>query len=302
MLVNPAPPPADVEPPSCSSQDTFVFVGRLTAAEGAARAARRARRGARRRALELVGDGAERPSLERACGELGLAAASRPSPARCLATRCSRGSPGRAPPSCSSAWENLPHAAVEALAVGTPVVATAVGGVPEVVHDGENGLLVPPNDVARARRCHASRARRRRAARHGSPRPRSRRSRRSAASAIYDAARADPACEAAGMNAARAVRRARAPLAAARAVAREEVGRARGGARPARAERGHRRRAIRGSGCFPTAALAFYPRLPFEVARELRDVSGPTAIVASDPYVGAAALLAGRCARVAARR
>ncbi len=48
----------------------------------------------------------------------------------------------------SSAWENLPHAAVEALAVGTPVVSTAVGGVPEVVHDGENGLLVPPNDPA----------------------------------------------------------------------------------------------------------------------------------------------------------
>jgi glycosyltransferase involved in cell wall biosynthesis len=47
----------------------------------------------------------------------------------------------------SSAWENLPHAAVEALAVGTPVVSTAVGGVPEVVHDGENGLLVPANDV-----------------------------------------------------------------------------------------------------------------------------------------------------------
>jgi glycosyltransferase involved in cell wall biosynthesis len=47
-----------------------------------------------------------------------------------------------------SAWENLPHAAVEALAVGTPVVATAVGGVPEVVVDGVNGLLVPPNDPA----------------------------------------------------------------------------------------------------------------------------------------------------------
>jgi glycosyltransferase involved in cell wall biosynthesis len=37
---------------------------------------------------------------------------------------------------------------VEALAVGCPVIATAVGGVPEVVRDGENGLLVPPNDVA----------------------------------------------------------------------------------------------------------------------------------------------------------
>jgi glycosyltransferase involved in cell wall biosynthesis len=47
-----------------------------------------------------------------------------------------------------SLWENLPHAAVEALAVGTPVVATAVGGVPEVVHDDENGLLVPAGDVS----------------------------------------------------------------------------------------------------------------------------------------------------------
>ncbi len=47
----------------------------------------------------------------------------------------------------SSAWENFPHTVVEALAVGTPVVATSVGGVPEVVRDGENGLLVPPGDV-----------------------------------------------------------------------------------------------------------------------------------------------------------
>jgi glycosyltransferase involved in cell wall biosynthesis len=47
----------------------------------------------------------------------------------------------------SSRWENFPHVVVEALAVGTPVIATAVGGVPEVVRDGENGLLVPPNDA-----------------------------------------------------------------------------------------------------------------------------------------------------------
>jgi glycosyltransferase involved in cell wall biosynthesis len=47
----------------------------------------------------------------------------------------------------TSSWENFPHTVVEALAVGTPVVATAVGGVPEVVRDGENGLLVPPGDV-----------------------------------------------------------------------------------------------------------------------------------------------------------
>jgi len=47
-----------------------------------------------------------------------------------------------------SAWENFPHVLVEALAVGTPVIATSVGGVAEVVRDGENGLLVPPGDPA----------------------------------------------------------------------------------------------------------------------------------------------------------
>jgi colanic acid/amylovoran biosynthesis glycosyltransferase len=37
---------------------------------------------------------------------------------------------------------------VEAMAMGVPVVTTAVGGTTELVHDGENGLAVPANDVA----------------------------------------------------------------------------------------------------------------------------------------------------------
>ena len=51
-------------------------------------------------------------------------------------------------PILTSAWENFPHGVVEALAVGTPVIATRTGGVAEVVSDGENGLLVDPGDAA----------------------------------------------------------------------------------------------------------------------------------------------------------
>jgi glycosyltransferase involved in cell wall biosynthesis len=46
----------------------------------------------------------------------------------------------------SSSWENFPHVAVESLSVGTPVIATAAGGVPEIVRDDWNGLLVPVGD------------------------------------------------------------------------------------------------------------------------------------------------------------
>jgi glycosyltransferase involved in cell wall biosynthesis len=46
---------------------------------------------------------------------------------------------------CSS-WEGRPVALMEALASGTPAVVTAVGGMPGVVRDNDNGRLVPPGD------------------------------------------------------------------------------------------------------------------------------------------------------------
>jgi glycosyltransferase involved in cell wall biosynthesis len=47
----------------------------------------------------------------------------------------------------TSAWENLPHTLLEALAAGTPVIATSVGGIPEIVVHEDNGLLVTSGDV-----------------------------------------------------------------------------------------------------------------------------------------------------------
>jgi glycosyltransferase involved in cell wall biosynthesis len=96
--------------------------------------------------LVIAGDGPDRDDLERQARELGLEGRVR-----------FLGNVGRdevlrlfaAADACllSSAWENFPHTVVEALAVGCPVIATRVGGVPEAVRDGENGLLVPPGDA-----------------------------------------------------------------------------------------------------------------------------------------------------------
>ena len=141
VLTNPAPPPREVEPEALEP-GTFVFVGRLTEAKDLPTAIAAAALVPAAR-LVVVGDGPDRAELER------LAAASpaagriefRGSLPRDDALRVVAGATAGL---LSSAWENLPHSAVEALSVGVPVVATAVGGVPEVVRDGANGLLVEP--------------------------------------------------------------------------------------------------------------------------------------------------------------
>jgi len=46
----------------------------------------------------------------------------------------------------STCYEGSPRAVIEAFAAGVPVIASRMGGIPELVGDGRSGLLVPPDD------------------------------------------------------------------------------------------------------------------------------------------------------------
>jgi glycosyltransferase involved in cell wall biosynthesis len=94
--------------------------------------------------LCMVGDGPEREQLEQLAAELGLMH-------DCLFTGYQE---DVAPFFAAfdafvlpSANEGTPVTAIESLASGCPVVATRVGGVPDVVQDGVDGFLVEPGDL-----------------------------------------------------------------------------------------------------------------------------------------------------------
>ena len=43
--------------------------------------------------------------------------------------------------------EGLPMAIIEALSLGLPIISTSVGGIPDLVKDNYNGILIKPNNI-----------------------------------------------------------------------------------------------------------------------------------------------------------
>ena len=93
--------------------------------------------------LIVVGDGPLRESLEATSRDLGVA-----SNVHFVGTRRDVGRFYAAADVVvlPSLWESFGNISMEAMAFAKPVVASRVGGIPEVVADGETGLLVPPKD------------------------------------------------------------------------------------------------------------------------------------------------------------
>ncbi|HEX9052081.1 MAG TPA: glycosyltransferase [Anaeromyxobacter sp.] len=95
--------------------------------------------------LVLVGDGVRRPHLERSARQLGISE-------RCHFVGHRFDAPAivaRSAIGVSSSYaEGISNAILEAMAARLPMVATAVGGTPELVREGANGYLVPPGAPA----------------------------------------------------------------------------------------------------------------------------------------------------------
>jgi glycosyltransferase involved in cell wall biosynthesis len=152
VLPNPAPLLGELDPREELRQGfglngaTLAFAGRLTA-QKALGGALEAVAGADGVKLVIAGEGPEREPLEARARELGIGdrvtfLGAQPRERIIELFHAADAT------ILSSSWENFPHTVVEALAVGTPVLAMEAGGVSEVVHDGVNGLLVAAGDTA----------------------------------------------------------------------------------------------------------------------------------------------------------
>jgi glycosyltransferase involved in cell wall biosynthesis len=124
----------------------YLYFGRLSREKGVDSLIRAAARLGRGR-LVILGDGPERPALERLASDRGAARIE-------FLGRRTREEVGALLGAAQfvvlpSRWyENLPFSIMEALAAGKPVIASDIGGIPEMVDDGVNGFVFPAGNEA----------------------------------------------------------------------------------------------------------------------------------------------------------
>ena len=130
-------------------EGAFLFVGRLRLRKGVEvllEAVARLREEAVRVDVEIAGDGERRAELEARRDRLGLGDQVR-FLGRLGAADVGRKLAGARALVVPSLYEGMPLVILEAMSHATPVIASAVSGIPEVVLDGETGWLVPSRDV-----------------------------------------------------------------------------------------------------------------------------------------------------------
>lgn len=134
--------------PAAAGKKTIVCVGRLSPEKGQAglfHAFAKVRPSHPELKLRLVGDGPERSALESLAKELGVSSAvtfAGRLPEEETLAEIARSDLLVLP----SFMEGLPIVLMEAMAVGVPVIASRVAGIPELVEDGKTGLLFTPSN------------------------------------------------------------------------------------------------------------------------------------------------------------
>lgn len=131
--------------PSYTSDGYFLFVGRLVSFKGVSTLLE-AMRSVQESQLYIVGEGELREQLEARAREESiqnvsfLGYQSGPELKSLIANAMFTVTP-------SEWYENMPYAILESFALGTPVLAANIGGMPELIEPGVNGLLFEPGSV-----------------------------------------------------------------------------------------------------------------------------------------------------------
>jgi glycosyltransferase involved in cell wall biosynthesis len=138
VLVKPNVVPA--QPKRDGPGEYFLVLGRLSVEKGVSQVVRAWNE--RLGTLRVVGDGPMRAEIERLAVGRGVRVEG-PVPPGDVAGIVSRARALVLPSAC---FEGQPRAILEAYAAGVPVIASRIGGIPDLVADGETGLTVPPDD------------------------------------------------------------------------------------------------------------------------------------------------------------